>query len=233
MNTDHEAISRSELFSGYSLEELEVLLEQIPGKHKSYPDGSLIAQAGDLINALHLVLSGSVRGEMMDLSGKVIRIEEIPASRILAPAFIFDARPAFPVNLQASGEVLLYSIPREDFLALMQSQRRILENFLRLVSGRGRFLSGKIRLLSLSSLRGRLAYYLLEQSRQQGSTTIRIEHSQNQLSEMFGVARPSIARSLGELRKEAYIATRGKEIEILDPEGLRQLLEDSLPDAGD
>lgn len=43
------------------------------------------------------------------------------------------------------------------------------------------------------------------------------------LAELFGVARPSLSRELGEMEKRGYIAMGGRDIRILDREGLRSL----------
>ena len=49
-------------------------------------------------------------------------------------------------------------------------------------------------------------------------------HSQAQLSELFGVARPSVGRAISEMNQEGLIRTSGKQVEILDRPGLEELL---------
>ena len=51
-----------------------------------------------------------------------------------------------------------------------------------------------------------------------------LPHSQAQLAELFGVARPSIGRALVEMNLDGIIRTEGKKVEILDQEGLRSYL---------
>jgi CRP-like cAMP-binding protein len=50
--------------------------------------------------------------------------------------------------------------------------------------------------------------------------------TQGDLAEFFGVARPSIARTLGELEDAGYIIARGKHIEILNRKALSDLTND-------
>ena len=50
--------------------------------------------------------------------------------------------------------------------------------------------------------------------------------TQNELADFFGVARPSVARAIGDLEKEGYIEAKGKNINIIDKEGLADLTVD-------
>jgi CRP-like cAMP-binding protein len=47
--------------------------------------------------------------------------------------------------------------------------------------------------------------------------------TQNDLAEYFGVARPSIARVIGELETEGIIITKGKTLKMLDKKRLTEL----------
>ena len=50
--------------------------------------------------------------------------------------------------------------------------------------------------------------------------------TQNDLADYFGVARPSVSRAIGELEQEGFIEANGKNIRILDKEGLSGLTVD-------
>jgi len=103
----------------------------------------------------------------------------------------------------------------------MQAHEGVLTNFINILSSRAQFLSGKLRFLSFSSLRGKISQYLLDLARNQGSDQFVIPLSQTQLSELFGVARPSVGRVLVELNQEGLILSEGKQVTILDRERLQ------------
>jgi CRP-like cAMP-binding protein len=107
---------------------------------------------------------------------------------------------------------------------MLQKSEKVLENFVNAVSSRGQFLSNKIKFLSFTTIKGKLAQYLLDLARQSSSSSILLPHSQSQLSELFGVARPSIGRAIGELNREGIIRAEGKRIDILDHPGLTSYL---------
>jgi CRP-like cAMP-binding protein len=122
-------------------------------------------------------------------------------------------------------EVTLFSIPRDQFLVMLQSSEKLLVNFINIVSSRGQFLSSKIKFLSFTTIKGKLAQYLLDLSRVAGSSSFELTHSQSQLSELFGVTRPSIGRAISELKRDGIFRTEGKRVVIMDHSGLTSYLE--------
>jgi CRP-like cAMP-binding protein len=219
-----ELLKECTLFRGMSYHEIQGLLSSHMGRIKHYPAGTLIAQAGDELRSLQILLKGIVIGEMVDYTGKVIKIEDINPPRPLAPAFLFGKRNSYPVNISAGEDVELLSIPRDRFLLMLQQSEKVLVNFINIVSSRGQFLSSKIKFLSFNTIKGKLAQYILDLSEQSGSGKLMLPHSQSQLAELFGVARPSIGRALGEMNQDGNIRAEGKTVEILDRSGLTSYL---------
>ena len=219
-----ELLGKCTLFSGMNNLEISGVLSGHLGRIKSYSRNVLIAQAGDEVRFLHILLQGTVKGEMVDYTGKVIKIEDISPTRPLAPAFLFGKQNRYPVNITCGEDAILLSIPRDRFLVILQESEKVLVNFINIVSSRGQFLSNKIKFLSFTTIKGKLAQYLLDLSAQTGSLSFILPHSQSQLSELFGVARPSIGRAIGELNQDDIIGSEGKKVEILDQAGLTSYL---------
>ncbi len=212
------------LFKGMSDEEISGVLSGHMGRTRNYVAGSLVVQSGDEVRFLHILLRGSVKGEMVDYTGKVIKIEDIAPPRPLAPAFLFGNNNRYPVNITTAEDVEVLSIPRDRFLIMLQQSEQVLVNFVNIVSSRGQFLSNKIKFLSFTTIKGKLAQYLLDLSAMAGSDRFTLPHSQAQLSELFGVARPSIGRAIVELNQDGTLSTEGKQVILLDRTGLSALL---------
>jgi len=212
------------LFRGMSSTEISSVLSGHLGRIKNYPRDTLIAQAGDEVRFLLILLQGSVKGEMIDYTGKVIKIEDIAPPRPLAPAFMFGSRNRYPVNITSGEDTKMLSIPRDRFLLMLQESEKVLVNFINIISSRGQFLSNKIKFLSFTTIKGKLAQYLLDISVQTASNSFVLPHSQSQLSELFGVARPSIGRAIGEMNQDGILRTEGKRVEILDQARLTSYL---------
>ncbi len=217
-------LTQCPLFAGIPEGELSDLLEDASCRIRAFQKGDLVARAGEKVFFQHIVISGGVKGEMIDFAGKVIKIEDIAPPRPLAAAFLFGEQNRYPVNIIASEETRILSIPRDTFLRMMQASEQVLRNFINAVSSRGQFLSAKIRFLSFSTIKGKLAQYLLDLSERKGRDLFELPHSQTQLSELFGVARPSVGRAIVELNREGIIRTSGKQVAILDRARLSSLL---------
>jgi len=213
-------LTQCPVFKGLSRVELEELFKNSSFRINKFARGEMVVQAGDEVLFQRIVIEGSVKGEMVDFAGKVIKIEDIQPPRPLAAAFLYGSQNRYPVNIIANEPAKILSIPRDSFLHMMQGNGRVLENFLHAVSSRGQFLSGKIRFLSFTTIKGKIAQYLLDLSLRQGSETIMLPHSQSQLSELFGVTRPSIGRAMGEMNHAGLIRTEGKQVTILEKQGL-------------
>jgi len=222
---DYSILSESPLFKGLTAGETELVLSEVPYRFRKFREGTLISQSGENVNALIIVLSGMVKGEMVDYAGRVIKIEDIPAPGALATAFLFGYRNQFPVNVIAVSDGELLLIEKPDFLNLMMRNNLILVNFLDMISNRSQFLSEKIKFLNFKTIKGKLAHFLIQKSGKD-KVTFKLDMTQSDIADFFGVARPSIARALGEMEEEGYIQAKGKNIKILDKKRLGELTTD-------
>ncbi len=219
---DYSLLSNSPLFKGLTIDEIESVMAVVPHRIKKFKAGSLISQSGEPVNSLMVVISGVVKGEMVDYAGRVIKIEDIHAPGALASAFLFGKKNKFPVNVIATTDTELLVIDKPDLLKLLMINDRILINFLDTISNRSQFLSEKIKFLNFKTIKGKLAHYILQKAGNEG-TSVNLKMTQNDLADFFGVARPSVGRALGELEEKGYIVAKGKNIKIIDKEGLADL----------
>jgi CRP/FNR family transcriptional regulator, dissimilatory nitrate respiration regulator len=222
---DYSLLSKAPLFKGIRPGEVELILTSVPHRIKKFQSGSMISQSGEQVNSLMVVINGVVKGEMVDYAGRVIKIEDIPAPGALASAFMFGNRNRFPVNVLAVSDGELLMIEKSHFLKLLMKNDIILVNFLDMISNRSQFLSEKIKFLNFKTIKWKLAHYILEKSGKDKSS-VTLDMTQSDLSDFFGVARPSVARALGDLEKLGYIEAKGKNIKIIDREGLADFMID-------
>jgi CRP/FNR family transcriptional regulator, dissimilatory nitrate respiration regulator len=216
-----EKLSEIPVFQGIEPDELETCFQKIIFQRKKYNTDNLVAVQGDACDRLICLLHGSVKTEMSDPTGKSLKIEDLYAPAVLAPAFLFGNRAVFPVNIIATDEIEIIQIPRPELMKLFQLNQRILQNYLGMISSRAQFLSEKLRFHSFRSLKAKLAYYLLKESGKQ--TSFKMKHSQNDLAELFGVARPSVGRVFLQMQEEGLIDIRYREVTLLDTNRLAAL----------
>jgi CRP/FNR family transcriptional regulator, dissimilatory nitrate respiration regulator len=222
---DYSLLSDSPFFKGITPDDIKIILDSLHFNVRKFQTTSIICQTGEPVTSLMILLSGTVRGEMIDYAGRIITIEDIPAPGALAPAFMFGNRNRFPVNVVAvtSGELLVIGKP--DFLKLLMKNNILLVNFLDMISNRSQFLSEKIKFLNFKTIKGKLAFYILQKAGKEGMI-VNLGMTQNGLADFFGVARPSVARALGDLEDDGYIEAKGKNVKIIDKEGLANMTVD-------
>ncbi|MFO7756785.1 MAG: Crp/Fnr family transcriptional regulator [Bacteroidales bacterium] len=219
-----DVLAENYLFRNLSRKKIGKIIRKVHHQVRKYNKGDAIAFEGDYYDKLIIIVKGSVVGEMMDFEGRVLRVEQRTAPESVATAFIFGSNNKLPVTITALEETRLLLIPRDDLINLFAENKTVLLNYLDIMANRAQFLSRQMKLLGLNSIKGKIANYLLEQVKKQGSHNIRMENSQADLAEIFGVARPSIGRALGELKKEKCISVKGKNIRIEDKSRLSELL---------
>lgn len=190
---------------------------------KTFKKNKILFRQGDLCDALYILVTGSVKTEMITENGNLLGVEIINAPRPLAPAFIFSSNNRFPVDVTAIEDVEVIRIPKVEVMRLMNEHPDFMQQFLQHSANRTQFLTNRLQLLSIKTIKGKIAHFLLEQAGEEG-LTFRINRNQTELAEFFGVARPSLARSLSEMIEDKVIEVNKKEYKILDIKKLRDLL---------
>ena len=206
------------LFRGITPERLSADLEAISFHTRSYKKGEILARQGDVCNRLVILTQGSVRGEMIDYSGRLIKVEDIAAPRALAPLFLFG-------EVTANEPTEVIELPKSSVLNLFRKNEQFLENYMNLSANYARTLSDKLFFMSFKTIRQKLASYLLRLHKQQQQLHITIDRSQQELSDYFGVSRPSLARELAHMQEDGLLIADRKHITILQKESLIRLIQ--------
>jgi len=213
------------VLKGLDSEELEQILDKVNFQIKSYRKDDIVSIQGEEVSFLMILLEGSVRGEMTDFSGRLIRIEDIHAPRPLASAFVFGKENHYPVDVIANEDVRALVIYKDELLKLLTISPVIQKNYLDLISTKAQFLSRKIKFLSFKTIKGKIAHYIL-QIKPGPDGSLRFPATQQSMASLFGVARPSVARAIREMEDEGIIRTKSKLVEILDHDGLVRLMDE-------
>lgn len=213
------------LFRGITPERLFADLEEISFHTRSYKKGEILAQQGAVCNRLVILTKGSVRGEMIDYSGRLIKVEDIAAPRAIAPLFLFGEENRYPVEVTANEPTEVIELPKSSVLSLFRKNEQFLENYMNLSANYARTLSDKLFFMSFKTIRQKLASYLLRLYKQQQQTHITLDRSQQKLSDYFGVSRPSLARELAHMQEDGLLIADRKHITILQKEQLVRLIQ--------
>lgn len=178
---------------------------------KTYAKDDFIAHQGDTVSSLYLLSKGSVKTEMITESGGVLAVEVIAAPRPLAPAFLFAENNSFPVDVIALEPCEVVLIPKASVMHQLATNEKFLQSYMAFNANRTQFLSERLQLLSIKTIKGKLASYILQRS---ANHRFAFDRNQTELAEYFGVARPSLARSLTEMVDDGAISRDGQILNV-------------------
>ncbi len=216
-------LSGCPLFVNLTKNEIDEILSRSVSDVLVVEKGQHVVRQGDIIHSLYILADGLVRTEMVTKDGNVVEIEFIEPFRPLAPAFLVATENRYPVDVISMQKSQFYIIPKTLWLKEMMMNEQLLTNFMKVNSNMTVFLSKKVQMMSIKTLKGKLSLYILENTTPQ-KDTFTLKRTQSQLAEYFGVQRPSLARTLGDMIKEELISLYKRELKVLDRGKLESLI---------
>jgi CRP/FNR family transcriptional regulator len=223
MKYTRRAIAESSLFSGIPEDQLESVQNIVI--EKEYAKGESIFSEGEEGTGFYVVARGMVKIFKVSLEGK----EHI--LHIFGPYEAFGEVPVFmgknyPASAEAIRNSLMLFFPRAAFINLIERNPSLSLNMLAVLSMRLRQFAAQIENLSLKEVPGRLASYLILLSREQGEAdSILLTISKSQLASLLGTIPETLSRILAKMSSRNLIEVNGKEIRLLDMDGLEELAE--------
>lgn len=209
------------LFFHLSKEAIEDILERSVVEIRTVEKGNYVVRQGDTIQFLYLLMEGLVRTEMVTLEGNILEIEFIEPVKPLAPAFLVATENRYPVDVITAEKSVFYVIPKSFWLKELMKNETLLTNFMKVNSNMTVFLTKKVQMMSIKSIKGKLSLYILENTTPQNDSFM-LKRTQTQLAEYFGVQRPSLARTLGEMIREGIISLYKRKLTVLDRSKLEE-----------
>ena len=195
------------LFKGFTLEEIEHYMANAPYRLVRLDKKENFTLTGEPSHHVDIVILGALNAKMFVSSGKSVRMTEKTSGSILAPAYIFSCDRSAPVTYEATKPTTLLRMSPATLRHLMNTNEQILMNFIQLVSNTCGSLVKKVRMLTLHTVREKVAIFLLKEAKRYNSDS-------------FTLTKFSLQRSLKEFANEGIISLNGKNIEILNKSAL-------------
>ena len=216
-----QVLQKCPLFAGMSTLSIDLALGNISYQIINFAPRDVYTLAGMPCRFADIVLSGSLICRMVSLSGKQVEVTRLRPGNLIAPAFIFAKNNSMPVSVETDSEVTLLRMTPQTLKKLIDDDADIRMNYIRSLSNIDVFLTHKMKVLSLFTVREKVAYLLLERAGEQNSNTICLTRSRQEIADSFGIQKFSLLRVLSEFEKEGVIRVDGKTIEIIDRSRLK------------
>lgn len=193
------------------------------GRFRHYAPKQYLYFSEDEGNTVYFLISGRVRLSLMgEFSEKIIRVLSSPN---FFPEIVLDEKP-YPHAALCMEETEVLALDRQILIRYLESNPSVLWIFYRELALDLRRSYRQIRNLSLGDARLRLGAKIFALAHVHGEPSldgvlITIPLSATELAGMCSLARESVSRILGELKKIKIIKIEKKTITVLDVENLR------------
>jgi CRP/FNR family transcriptional regulator len=216
---DHgQMLTKVPIFSGLTEHELAFLLRRAVPRH--YAPGEIVFGEGEPCLGLYVVESGHVRIFKSSVGGRehVLSVDG-PGSSV-AELPVFDGG-SYPASAAAIDDATLLFVSKQDFQALCLAHPEVALKVLRVVGARLRRLVGIIEELSFTTVRHRLASFLLRRAQTDGKPTgegieVTLPASNQELASQIGTVRELVSRNLSRLQAEGVLRVDGRNVLIRD-----------------
>ncbi|MDP4177152.1 MAG: Crp/Fnr family transcriptional regulator [Bacillota bacterium] len=222
-----DIIKKLPLFYGINEEEILCMLQCLTPKIQSFNKNECIVNSGESIYRFGIILEGEATILKENSEGDRVIISVVKKGDLFGEMLVFSSRKMWPVSVRVQKFCKVLFLTNSDLIARCEKMcpwhTTMLQNFIKLISDKALVLNKKVEYLSIKSIRGKLASYLLDQYQYQNTKNniIILPLKRNDLAEFLNVSRPSLSRELCEMRDEGIIDFHLSTFKIKDIEALR------------
>ena len=202
-------LSACPLFRGTEKGLLRQLAEE--AERTEFSSGQVVYSPRHFRRSLGVVLSGQLQ-----VTKGTLAVSALEPGDLFGAAALYSGEREFASTITAKGASRCLMLDQQLMDRLLAEHSQIRENYLRYLTGRIRFLSGRLQTLAQPGVEGKLARYLLAGGDSSCPAT--------QLCQRLGVSRASLYRAFSVLENSGLILREGKAITIVDPAGLETVL---------
>ena len=150
----------------------------------------------------------------------------VEAGNVFGEIFLFGDRKKYWYDAVAVTDVTVLEMPWDFFYHFCSNacdhHKQLTQNMLEILSEDNFKITRKLHIVSTSSLRERIAIWLIDSMDKKGNVMLKM--NREQLADFLGVARPSLSRELMRMQRDGLIHVDRKMIEVCDREALEFLI---------
>lgn len=198
-------------------------------KTRTYLGKEVVFREGDFPNYLYLLKKGKIKIIKTDHYGKELVVQLVGSGEYFGFMSILEGKDHQETAIALENAEVV-TIPRTDFLTLVESNRDVAVRFIRMLAGSIHEQEVRLLQLAYAPVRERTACALLELYKrfvkEGDSEQIRI--SRDDLASMVGTATESLIRTLSDFKEDGTITVQGRSIVINKPEVLSKFCGQSI-----
>ena len=197
------------IFNGITEKELAAVLECLGAQTKDYPKNSFILRAGETIENVGLVLSGSVLIIQEDIWGNRNILSKNGPGQIFAAAFACAPGSVLNVSIVAQTPVTVLFLNVKRVLTVCPQacahHSLIIRNLLGELARKNMRANEKLTHLGQRSTRAKLMSYFSVVARQCGTLEFDIPFTRQQLADYLAVERSGLSNELSKMQRDGLL----------------------------
>ena len=209
------------LFQGAEASLVDETLNHRGCEYAAFGAGEDVYTRRNFRRSVGLVVGGTLRSQKPSAEGEPIVLARFGPGEIFGVAALFNTSETYVSHVVSLNRSRILFLSQELLRMLFSRDARISEQYISCLSDRICYLNRKIDSFTGGRVETRLARYLSELSVAREAKIFTLPCSLTVLSRTLDVGRASLYRAMDTLSERHDIRRKGKEIEILNPEGLR------------
>lgn len=207
------------LLAGLTEGEALAALSRTEPRIARFLPGEVIVSAGEPFSAIGIVTEGEIAIARGGEHRKVLH-RTLGRGEIFGASSLFGGEGTFPTTVTAPHGATLLLLGEEDVRAMIAAVPRVAENYIRMLTGKIRFLNRRLDTLAGRSAEERVAEYLLNGIGERGTLGI----TKSALASLLGLGRASLYRILDLFEEKGWIKTYRDRIELCDAAALNTFI---------
>ncbi|NLB53904.1 MAG: Crp/Fnr family transcriptional regulator [Syntrophomonadaceae bacterium] len=197
------------LFQNINKTDMDSMLTCLKPYGRFYKKGNYITHAGDNINSIGVVLSGTVQMLKEDVWGNTAILAIIPEKEIFGETFVCSRSYNSTVSFRAAGdcEILFLSFDKilHSCTKACQFHHRLIDNMVTQIALKNMQLMEKVEIISKKTLREKILVYLSRQAQQSKKLHFTVPMGRMELADYLGADRSALSRELSRMKEEGLI----------------------------
>lgn len=219
---DGQILSSTFLFRGVGAELSDYAFASSSCTCAEFETGEHIYTRTEFQKSIGMVLSGGLKAVKGEEDGQGIVLNTFERGDVFGVAGMFGGSGRYVSDIVAVRRSRVLFLPQSLLRDLIDREPRVAENYIAFLSGRIRYLNTCIDHFTGGSAETRLAQFLVTFGEGK-KESVKLPYSLIQLSDTLGIGRASLYRALNALTEKKLIRRTGRLIEILNPEGLKNV----------
>lgn len=219
-------IMKTKLFSGFSAEETNAMLNNLSPSVQSAKKDDVLILAGEKNTNIGIVLQGRAEAVKHSRDGGQFTVASVAPGGVFgdimstghsrSPVTVFAAENSTVMRINSSS---LFAKPEKN----EELYRRLLANLVSVMSDKYFALDKRMDLLLMHGIKKRVAAFLLDTSQGAEKQWFKIPFSRAQLASYLGCERSALSREISNMANAGLIETKGREFYLPNVRRLKQM----------